>query len=65
MDNALSYITVLPSNEKELEDFKRLVKPEIMASNGFLMYMQLKFCKRLFDDLLNDEDIQDHLDDGL
>lgn len=57
MESALSFITVLPSNDDELEVFKRQVKSEILNWNSYYIKKQLIFGKKLFDDLLADEDL--------
>jgi hypothetical protein len=59
MEKCLSFLTVLPSTEKELAEFKRKVKSEIVIHNyPHLVQHQLDFGKRLFDELLADEDLK-------
>ena len=62
MDSAISYITVLPSNEDEVDRFKRILKRELLVSD-LTMEKQLRMCKKLFDDLLNDDELNDYWDD--
>ena len=62
MDIALSYITVLPSNNVEMEKFKRILKRELLVSDPSLE-MQLMRCRKLFDDLLNDDELNEYWDD--
>ena len=62
METALSYITVLPSNEKEMEEFKRILKRELLVSDPSLE-MQLIRCRRLLDELLNDVQLNEYWDD--
>lgn len=57
MESAFSFISVLPSNDKELEEFKRKLKTEILNWNSFYVKEQLVCCKKLFEDLLADEDL--------
>jgi len=62
MDTALSYITVLPSNEDEVDKFKRILKRELLVSD-LSMEKQLRMCRKLFDDLLNDDELNDYWDE--
>jgi hypothetical protein len=62
MDTALSYITVLPSNEDEVDKFKRILKRELLVSD-LSMEKQLRMCRKLFDDLLNDDELNEYWDD--
>jgi hypothetical protein len=63
MENALSYITALPSDEKELKKFIQKVKAEI-PHQGYPVYIlnQLIFGKRLFDELLADKELKEYFD---
>ena len=62
MDSAISYITVLPSNEDEVDRFKRILKRELLVSD-LSMEKQLRMCRKLFDDLLNDDELNEYWDD--
>lgn len=62
METALSYITVLPSNEDEMDKFKRILKRELLVSDPCLE-LQLRICRKLFDDLLNDDQLNEYWDD--
>ena len=62
MDTALNYITVLPSNEDEVDKFKRILKRELLVSD-LSMEKQLRMCRKLFDDLLNDDELNDYWDE--
>ena len=62
MDTALNYITVLPSNEDEVDKFKRILKRELLVSD-LSMEKQLRMCRKLFDDLLNDDELNEYWDD--
>jgi hypothetical protein len=63
MESALGYVMVLPSDEKELQEFIRLLKVEI-PHNGHPVYIlnQLIFGKRLFDELLADKELKEYFD---
>ena len=62
MTTALSTISELPSERLELEQFKRMLKSEILANDrdplGILK--QLKFIEKTIVDILTDKEIEDH-----
>lgn len=62
MTTALSTISELPSEKLELEQFKRMLKSEILANDrdSLGILKQLKFIEKTIADILTDKDIEDH-----
>jgi hypothetical protein len=62
MEQALSTITVLPSNKVELAMYSRQIKAEILANDRdpLVILKQLKFVEKLIKDLLTDKELDDH-----
>ena len=60
--NALSTITIMPSNEEELASYKKALKSEILkgAYNPLEILNALKFAQRAITDTLTDPDIVGH-----
>jgi hypothetical protein len=62
MDTATSYIAVLPSDKKEADEFKKMLKSEVLCSKNPMFIMnQLKINERLFKELLSDNDLNKFL----
>jgi hypothetical protein len=61
MERLLSYITVLPSNENEVEVFFEEIKKEILLApdDADKIWEQIYSCSMLFDKLLSDERLVD------
>jgi hypothetical protein len=61
-ETALSTISVLPDNKKQVAIFSRKLKDEILASDKdpLKILVQLKFIERLIEDILKDEEIELH-----
>ena len=59
MNSLLSYITVLPSTEKEMEAFKRGLKQELLVSDPYLR-KQLYLLRKMFDELLSDTQLDEY-----
>jgi hypothetical protein len=59
MESVLSYITVLPSTGSELENFKKLLKVEMLNTSYSYRY-QLVLLQSMIDSLLNDEQLEEH-----
>ncbi|HUX55589.1 MAG TPA: hypothetical protein VMV77_01350 [Bacteroidales bacterium] len=59
MENALSYLTALPSNIEERQQFFRKVKDEILdeAGDPLIILRQIKSATKLFESILEDKDI--------
>ena len=62
MDTATSYVAVLPSDKKEAEEFKKMLKSEVLSSKNPMFIMnQLKINERLFKELLSDNELNKFL----
>jgi hypothetical protein len=62
METALSTISVLPSEKLEVEQFKRMLKSEILADDKdpLKILVHLKFIEKVIADTLKDEDLEKH-----
>jgi hypothetical protein len=62
MDTATSYVAVLPSDKKEADEFKKMIKSEILVSKNPMFIMnQLKINELVFKELLSDKDLNKFL----
>lgn len=62
MENALSTITVFPSNKLEIAQYGRKLKSEILANDTdpLVILKQLKYVEKVIKDLLTDPELDDH-----
>ena len=62
METALSTISVLPDNKKQVAIFSRKLKDEILANDKdpLQILVKLKFIEKLIADILKDEEIELH-----
>lgn len=62
METALSTISVLPSEKLEVAQFARMLKSEILANDRdpLAILKQMKLIQKTFDDVLTDDDIDNH-----
>jgi len=59
--NALSTITIFPSNDKELGNYLQIIKKEILASKDKSIKRQLFYARKSINEILLDPEIKNHL----
>jgi len=62
MEKTLSYLTILPSNAREMESFINRAKQEIIIHNDpLLLLSHLKWAEKTIQEIINDKDVKDKI----